>query len=72
MSDKRKTDIWFGVAISLMLMLLGWIKSDTQELKGQFSKHAGDQVVCEKKVDSKLACLEQIVYGKAYATNKGD
>jgi len=48
------------------------IKTDVKDIKVAISGHLKEQVICEKKVESKIACLETVVYGRAYANDNNE
>lgn len=78
MTERRKRDylqpllmfflsIVIGYAVWQNQTMYGDIKLDIKDMKLAFIGHCQKQVECEKRVDTKIACLEQAVYGKAYA-----
>lgn len=73
----RKTDIWFSVAIGLLMLLLAWIKADTYEFKQDIKEvkvaltgHVKDQSEKEINVAGRIARIETLVCGKVYAGDR--
>ena len=78
MTERRKPDRLQSLLMLLLSVVIAYavwqnqtmyndIKSDVKDIKVAFIQHAKDQAACEKRVDTKIACLEQAVYGKVYA-----